>query len=55
MPKQNRKFGKKGENVPAKPARMGRNPFTGETIKLKAKPKSKKVKFRPSKDLKEMF
>lgn len=32
------------------PARMGRNPATGESIKIKA---SKKVAFRPSKDLKE--
>jgi DNA-binding protein HU-beta len=31
-------------------ARMGRNPATGETIKIKA---SKKVAFRASKDLKE--
>ena len=30
-------------------ARMGRNPATGEAIKIKA---SKKVAFRPSKDLK---
>lgn len=32
------------------PARKGRNPATGEAIKIKA---SKKVAFRPSKDLKE--
>ena len=31
-------------------ARMGRNPATGEQIKIKA---SKKVSFRPSKELKE--
>lgn len=31
-------------------ARMGRNPATGEAIKIKA---SKKVAFRPAKDLKE--
>jgi DNA-binding protein HU-beta len=30
---------------------MGRNPGTGETIKIKA---SKKIAFRASKDLKEM-
>jgi DNA-binding protein HU-beta len=30
--------------------RMGRNPATGESIKIKA---SKKVAFRPAKDLKE--
>jgi DNA-binding protein HU-beta len=32
-----------------RPARMGRNPATGETIKIKA---SKKVAFRAAKDLK---
>jgi DNA-binding protein HU-beta len=31
-------------------ARMGRNPATGEQIKIKA---SKKVAFRPAKELKE--
>jgi DNA-binding protein HU-beta len=31
-------------------ARMGRNPQTGESIKIKA---SKKIAFRPAKDLKE--
>lgn len=36
--------------VRTRPARKGRNPATGETIKIKA---SKKVAFRPSKDLKE--
>lgn len=36
--------------VRARPARKGRNPATGETIKIKA---SKKVAFRPSKDLKD--
>jgi DNA-binding protein HU-beta len=35
--------------VRKRPARMGRNPTTGETIKIKA---SKKVAFRPSKELK---
>ena len=34
-----------------RPARMGRNPATGETIKIKA---SKKIAFRASKDLKEL-
>ncbi len=33
-----------------RPARMGRNPATGEPIKIKA---SKKVAFRVAKDLKE--
>ena len=51
---------KKGERVriPAlgilsvrkRAARMGRNPATGEAIKIKA---SKKVAFRPAKELKE--
>jgi DNA-binding protein HU-beta len=36
--------------VRARPARMGRNPGTGEAIKIKA---SKKIVFRPSKELKE--
>ena len=36
--------------VRKRPARMGRNPATGELIKIKA---SKKVAFRASKDLKE--
>ena len=36
--------------VRKRPARMGRNPATGETIRIKA---SKKVAFRPSKDMKE--
>jgi DNA-binding protein HU-beta len=36
--------------VRALPARMGRNPATGESIKIAA---SKKVAFRPAKELKE--
>lgn len=36
--------------VRSRPARKGRNPATGEAIKIKA---SKKVAFRPAKDLKE--
>lgn len=36
--------------VRKRPARMGRNPATGESIKIKA---SKKVAFRPAKELKE--
>lgn len=36
--------------VRRRPARMGRNPATGEAIKIKA---SKKVAFRVSKELKE--
>ena len=36
--------------VRKRPARMGRNPATGEAIKIKA---SKKVAFRPAKELRE--
>ena len=36
--------------VRKRPARMGRNPATGETIRIKA---SKKIAFRAAKDLKE--
>jgi DNA-binding protein HU-beta len=36
--------------VRSRPARMGRNPATGEAIKIKA---SKKIAFRPAKDLKD--
>jgi DNA-binding protein HU-beta len=36
--------------VRKRPARMGRNPATGESIKIKA---SKKVAFRAAKDLKQ--
>ena len=35
-----------------RPARKGRNPFTGETIQIKA---SKKVRFLPAKALKEVI
>ena len=35
-----------------RPARKGRNPFTGETIQIKA---SKKVRFLPAKALKEII
>ena len=35
-----------------RPARKGRNPFTGETIQIKA---SKKVRFLPAKGLKEII
>ena len=37
--------------VRKRPARMGRNPATGEAIKIKA---SKKVAFRPAKELREV-
>jgi DNA-binding protein HU-beta len=36
--------------VRKRPARMGRNPLTGETIKIKA---SKKLAFRAAKEVKE--
>ena len=36
--------------VRKRPARMGRNPATGEDIKIKAR---KKIAFRAAKDLKE--
>lgn len=39
---------------PARPARKGINPFTGEEIMIKAKKASKAVKIRPLKKLKEM-
>jgi DNA-binding protein HU-beta len=35
-----------------RPARKGRNPFTGETIQIKA---SKKVRFLPAKGLKDVI
>ena len=37
-------------HVSARAARMGRNPATGEPIQIKA---SKKIAFRPAKELKE--
>lgn len=39
---------------PARPAREGINPFTGEKATFKAKPARKVVKIRPLKKLKEM-
>lgn len=39
---------------PATKARPGRNPFTGEAITIKAKPKSKAVRVRPLAGLKKM-
>ena len=39
---------------PAKKARKGINPFTGEEVMFKAKPASTAVKVRPLKKLKEM-
>ena len=40
-------------NVPAKKARKGINPFTGEETVFKAKPATMKVKVRPMKKLKD--
>lgn len=40
-------------NVPAKKARKGINPFTGEETTFKAKPATVKVKVRPMKRLKD--
>lgn len=39
---------------PAKPAREGVNPFTGEKMMFKAKPARKVVKIKPLRKLKEM-
>jgi len=38
---------------PARPARMGRNPRTGEQVQIKASKASKRVAFRVAKTLKE--
>lgn len=38
---------------PARPARKGVNPFTGEEMTFKAKPKSTVIKYRPNKATKE--
>jgi nucleoid DNA-binding protein len=40
-------------SVPAKPARKGINPFTGEPATFKARPATVKVKVRPMKKLKD--
>jgi nucleoid DNA-binding protein len=39
---------------PARPARKGINPFTGEEVMFKAKPAMRVVKIRPLKKLKEV-
>jgi len=41
------------KKTPAKPARKGRNPFTGEEMMFKAKPASIKVRIRPMRKLKD--
>jgi DNA-binding protein HU-beta len=38
---------------PARPARKGTNPFTGEEMMFKAKPKQTVLKFRPNKATKD--
>ena len=42
-------------NKPATKARMGKNPFTGEDVMLKAKPASRKVRVRALKSLNGMI
>ena len=42
------------KEMPAQKKRTGRNPATGETITIPAKPKRKTVKLRALKNLKEM-
>jgi len=42
------------KDVKAKPAREGRNPFSGETMMFKAKPASKSVRASVRKRLKDM-
>jgi DNA-binding protein HU-beta len=41
------------KNKPPRPARMGRNPATGEPMQIKAKPASKVLKFRMAKAAKD--
>ena len=40
---------------PARPARKGKNPFTGEDMVFAARPKSTEIKFRASKRTREML
>ncbi|MGD8317048.1 MAG: HU family DNA-binding protein [Myxococcales bacterium] len=44
----------KVRKIPAKPARMGRNPATGEEMMLPPKPASKKIRATPLKKLKDL-
>jgi nucleoid DNA-binding protein len=47
-------FGKFGQRVrKARPAGMARNPFTGEMVKVAARPKSAVPRFAPAKPFKE--
>lgn len=43
------------KSKPATKERQGRNPMTGETIKIAAKPKRDVIKVRPLKSLKEVL
>jgi len=43
------------QHKPATPSRPGRNPFTGESITIKAKPARRAVKVRAVKALKDMI
>jgi nucleoid DNA-binding protein len=45
----------KKRQVPARPARMGRNPQTGEAIRIAAKPAHLDVKAKVDKDLKAVI
>jgi nucleoid DNA-binding protein len=42
------------KRVKAKPARDGRNPQTGESMKIKAQPAKNVVRLKPQKALKEL-
>jgi nucleoid DNA-binding protein len=42
-------------NKPARKARKGKNPFTGEEIMIKAKPASRGIRIRPLKALKDQI
>jgi nucleoid DNA-binding protein len=44
----------KVRKIPANPARMGRNPATGEEMMLPPKPASKKIRATPLKKLKDL-
>lgn len=45
----------KGVKKPARKARKGRNPFTGEEMMFKAKPASTAIRIRPVKKLKDQL
>lgn len=48
-------FNVKVKHVPARPARPGRNPFTGKEMMFKAKPAHKTVKVSALKKLKDLI